>query len=219
MITGVLFDLDGTLLNRDESVRRFIDNQYDRLGSVFSHIPKEVYVKSFLKLENHGYVWKDKVYRQLIEYFKITEISSSELLQDYIVEFRNFCVPFPHLLWMLQELNARNLRLGMITNGKSEFQMENIRALGIEHYFHTILVSEREGIKKPDPRIFNRALERLGVSASQSVFIGDHPENDVWAAKHVGMKAIWKRHFQWDIAEADSIIDDLAEIPVKLDEW
>lgn len=41
--------------------------------------------------------------------------------------------------------------------------MDNIKALGIEKYFETILVSEWEGVKKPDPQIFNRALEQLNV--------------------------------------------------------
>jgi putative hydrolase of the HAD superfamily len=51
----------------------------------------------------------------------------------------------------------------MITNGIGKFQMDNIKALGIEKYFKTILVSEWEGFKKPDPNIFFRALKQLHV--------------------------------------------------------
>jgi putative hydrolase of the HAD superfamily len=84
--------------------------------------------------------------------------------------------------------------------------------LGIDRYFDAILVSEWEGIKKPDPQIFIRALEKLSISPNESIFIGDHPENDVKAAQNVGMKGIWKRDFQWNNVEADSIVDDLVEI-------
>ena len=192
MIKAVLFDLDGTLLDRDSSVKGFIYSQYDRLNNSVGHIPRETYVERFIGLDQRGYVWKDEVYKQLVKEFEITELAWEELLQDYINEFKNHCVPFPNLITMLEELKSRNLLLGMITNGRGQFQLDNIRALGIEKYFDSILISEWEGLKKPDPAIFKRALDRLKVSASQSVFVGDHPENDVKASRNVGMKGIWK---------------------------
>ncbi|CAM5587060.1 L-2-haloalkanoic acid dehalogenase OS=Lysinibacillus sphaericus OX=1421 GN=LS41612_16550 PE=4 SV=1 [Lysinibacillus sphaericus] len=91
--------------------------------------------------------------------------------------------------------------------------MENIKALNIDQYFDVILVSEWEGMKKPNPQIFINALEKLNVEPSESVFIGDHPENDVKAAQNVGMKGIWKRDNQWTDIEADAIIDDYLKLP------
>ena len=217
MIKGVIFDLDGTLLNRDESVKVFVNRQYDRLKNLVGHIPKAKYVTRFIELDNRGYVWKDKVYQQLVDEFKITEITWEELLQDYINEFKNNCIPFPNLVSMLEELRSNNLVLGMITNGKGQFQMDNIKALGIKKYFEIILISEWEGIKKPDPQIFKRALEQLNVSPNESLFVGDHPDNDVKAAQNVGMKGIWKKDIQWKNVEADFIVDDLAEIPIIIE--
>lgn len=217
MIKAVIFDLDGTLLNRDESVNVFVNRQYDRLKNLIGHIPKAKYVKRFIELDNRGYVWKDKVYQQLVDEFKITEITWEELLEDYINEFKNNCIPFPNLVSMLEELRSNNIVLGMITNGKGQFQMDNIKALGIKKYFEIILISEWEGIKKPDPQIFNRALERLNVSPNESLYVGDHPDNDVKAAQNVGMKGIWKKDFQWKNVEADFIADDLAEIPIIIE--
>ncbi|WP_456278985.1 HAD family hydrolase [Bacillus sp. AK128] len=214
MVKAVLFDLDGTLLNRDESVNKFIDNQYERLYKFLKHIPKEEYIKRFIELEKRGYVWKDKVYQQLTQEFMITEIDWEGLLQDYINEFKYYCVPFANLNPTMEELKSRNILLGMITNGYGQFQMGNIRALGIEDYFDAILVSEWEGIKKPDPLIFKRALDKLNVTPDQSIFVGDHPENDVKASQIVGMKGIWKEDYQWDNVEADFIVKDLAEIPL-----
>lgn len=217
MIKAALFDLDGTLLNRDESVKMFINKQYDRLNKLVGHIPKEKYVTRFIELDNRGYVWKDKVYQQLVDEFNIAEITWEELLKDYFSEFKNNCVPFPNLTRMLEELKSNNLMLGMITNGYGQFQMANIEALGINKYFDVILVSEWEGIKKPDPQIFIRALDKLNISPIESIFIGDHPENDVKAAQNVGMKGIWKRDFQWNNVVADSIVDDLVEIPLIIE--
>lgn len=213
MIKAAIFDLDGTLLNRDESVKRFIDRQYDRLHKQIGHIPKETYITRFIELDNRGYVWKDKVYQQLVKEFDIVDITWEELLQDYISEFKHNCIPFPNVIRMLEELKRNNLLLGMITNGYGQFQMDNMIALGIDQYFDSILVSEWEGIKKPDPRIFKKALEKLNVSANESIFMGDHPENDVMGAKNVGMKGIWKKDSQWDHVNADYVVDDLMELP------
>ena len=74
MINAVLFDLDGTLLNRDESVKKFIDKQYERLNESVGHIPKEKYMTRFIELDSRGYVWKDKVYQQLVDELEITEV-------------------------------------------------------------------------------------------------------------------------------------------------
>ncbi len=214
MIKAVIFDLDGTLLNRDESVKKFINKQYERLNKWVGHIPKEKYTTRFIEKDNRGYVWKDKVYQQLVDELDINGITWEGLLQDYISQFKNNCVPFPNLLSMLEELKSNNLILGMVTNGNGRFQMDNIKALGIEKFFKTILVSEWEGIKKPDPEIFKRALEQLNVSPNESLFVGDHPENDVKAAQNVGIKGIWKKDFQWNNVEADFIVDDLAQLPL-----
>ncbi|MEH7237545.1 HAD family hydrolase [Bacillus sp. JJ1562] len=213
MIKAAIFDLDGTLLNRDESVKKFITTQYVRLKEVVDYIPKETYIKRFIELDCRGYVWKDKVYQQLVEEFHIMGITWKELLQDYINLFKNNCVPFPNLIPMLEELKGNGLQLGIITNGEGQFQFDNIKALGIEKYFDIILISEWEGIKKPDPQIFMKAVAQLNVPKNQCIFIGDHPENDVKAARNVGMKGIWKKDLQWDNVDADYIIDDLAELP------
>ncbi|RXH51532.1 HAD family hydrolase [Kurthia gibsonii] len=213
MFKAVLFDLDGTLLNRDKSVELFINKQYERLYELLSHIPKEQYISRFIELDNHGYVWKDKVYQQLISEFNIPFVTWEELLQDYVQQFKHHCVGFPHIHKMLEELKNNKIALGMITNGYGQFQMDNIKALDIEKYFDVILVSEWEGIKKPNPKIFMNALEQLNVEPSESVFIGDHPENDVKAAQNVGMKGIWKKNNQWTYIEADAIIDDYLELP------
>ncbi|WP_226526872.1 HAD family hydrolase [Metabacillus niabensis] len=212
MIKAVLFDLDGTLLNRDESLKWFIDNQYQRLVKWLGHIPKETYISRFIELDNGGYIWKDKVYQQLTKEFQLFGITWEGLLQDYINEFKDNCVPFKNLFQMLEELKSSNLHLGIITNGYGQFQQDNIKALGIENYFDVILISEWEGIRKPNPKIFLRALEQLKVSPNQSIFLGDHPKNDVNAAQNVGMKGIWKKNDRWECVKADFTVNDLAEL-------
>lgn len=66
MIIAVLFDLDGTLLDRDATIRAFIEDQYDRFYKRLHTVPKLTFVNRFIELDQHGYVWKDKVYKRLI---------------------------------------------------------------------------------------------------------------------------------------------------------
>ncbi|WP_284037673.1 HAD family hydrolase [Neobacillus sp. 114] len=217
MIKALLFDLDGTMLDRDASVQKFIGNQYERFKKWTGHIPKEIYISRFIELDSRGYVWKDRVYKELISELYINNIKWELLLEDYLGNFKNHCVPFPNIISMLEVLKKRRIKLGIITNGKGQFQLDNIRALGIEKFFDTILISEWEGIKKPDPEIFYRALRKLKVLPQESIYVGDHPENDVQAARNLGMKAIWKKDTQLNEVETDYMIEDLLEIPIIID--
>lgn len=212
MIKAVIFDLDGTLLDRDASLASFIEDQYTRLAAYFQHIPKVQFIKRFIELDAKGYVWKDQVYQQLIEEFSIKEIDWPCLLEDYVENFSSHCIPFPNLDNMLNQLATNSLRLGMITNGKGQFQMDNILALGIKDYFDEILISEWEEMAKPNPAIFQKALAGFGLSPAEAVYIGDHPKNDIQAAGAVGMNTLWKKDRHWNCLDADGEIEDLSEI-------
>lgn len=212
MIKAVIFDLDGTLLDRDASLALFIDDQYERLKEQLGHIPKLQFTERFIELDARGYCWKDEVYQQLISEFRIEGISWEILLADYVSGFQNFCVPFSGLLEMLTELKSRSMRLGLITNGPGGLQLDSIRSLRIEPYFDVLLVSEIEGISKPDPRIFEKALKALDVMPEEAVYVGDHPRNDIEAAKAVGMITVWKKDAHVEAPAADHIIENLIEL-------
>jgi putative hydrolase of the HAD superfamily len=218
MLKAVLFDLDGTLLDRDKSIEQFISAQYDRLDRQLNHIAKIDYSNRFIELDCHGHVWKDKVYQDLVTEFKIDAIDWQELLHDYETQFQFHCIPFPGLVEMLNRLKQQGYLLGIISNGRGEFQMSAISGLGIKDYFDVILISETERIRKPRLEIFHRAIDRLGVSAQESVFVGDNPEADIMGAKNAKMQAIWKRNSLWlEPKSANAIINELSEIPPILD--
>ena len=60
-IKAVLFDLDGTLLDRDASLRLFVRGQYHRISQLQA-VDQENYAQRFIELDHHGFVWKDQVY-------------------------------------------------------------------------------------------------------------------------------------------------------------
>ncbi|WP_339293220.1 HAD-IA family hydrolase [Paenibacillus sp. FSL W8-0187] len=96
------------------------------------------------------------------------------------------------MIELLDYIKGMNIKLGIITNGFGRFQMNNIKGLKIDHYFDEILISEIEGVRKPNIEIFMRALKRLGIEPHEAIFIGDHPVNDVEASIKAGMIGIWK---------------------------
>jgi FMN hydrolase / 5-amino-6-(5-phospho-D-ribitylamino)uracil phosphatase len=85
----------------------------------------------------------------------------------------------------------RQATIGMITNGPSTIQRDKIARLGIGSLFPFILVSEEEDLWKPDPRIFQRAMERGGAEPSETIYVGDNPDHDIAGARAAGITSIW----------------------------
>ncbi|MFS0553147.1 HAD family hydrolase [Brevibacillus sp. 179-C9.3 HS] len=220
MVNACLFDLDGTLLDRERSLDAFLIRQYDRTRPIQERMSLKEYSARFHELDQRGYVWKDVVYRTMIEESKMEGITAEALLEEYVQLFWQDCYAFSGVVETLRRLHQTGMKLGVITNGRGDFQMKNLRAIGIESFFDTILISESEGVSKPSPIIFERALDRLGVRAGDAVYVGDHPDNDVQGARAVGMKAVWKRDSYWqETKEADAVIDHIPELISILDQW
>ncbi|MBB6452318.1 putative hydrolase of the HAD superfamily [Salirhabdus euzebyi] len=218
MIKAVFFDLDGTLLDRDSSLSHFISSQYERFYEHFSHIDKETFMTKFIDLDCNGYLWKDVVYQELIKQFNVENLTIEQLLADYIHMFPEHCIPFPNVKRLLAGLKKKGIKIGIITNGKELFQQKNIDSLQINTFFDSVLISEKEGLRKPDPRIFQKGLTDLNVKAEEALFIGDHIENDVYGAQQVGMLGIWKRNNKEQRSIVSHYIDDLMEVLTYCDE-
>jgi len=85
--------------------------------------------------------------------------------------------------------------------------------LGLEPFLDAVLISEAEGVRKPDPTIFKMAAERCGVNPWESAFVGDHPDVDVMGAGAAGLISIWKRVPYWQLGiENVQAVGNLSEI-------
>jgi putative hydrolase of the HAD superfamily len=101
----------------------------------------------------------------------------------------------PQILPMLSELRARGIRIGLITNCFSE-EAKLIRESQLFPYFDAPCLSYEEGVRKPDPAIYHRCLERLGIPAENCMYVGDGGSRELETAAELGMlpvQATWYR--------------------------
>ncbi|GEM48899.1 HAD family hydrolase [Deinococcus cellulosilyticus] len=212
MFKAVLFDLDQTLLDRKRTFRHFIEDQYQR-QTVLQQIPYDLFVKDFTVLDDNGYGAKDRAYHAMLKKYGLDTGLTDMLYQDFRGNYALCAQPYPDTHEVLQAIRDAGLKIGIVTNGVTETQKTKLDVTGIGPFADTVLVSEEEGIKKPNPEIFHRALKRIGHSAAETVFVGDHPENDVRAAQGVGMKAILKLDGdEVDTSFANHVVSDLRSL-------
>ena len=86
-------------------------------------------------------------------------------------------------------LRARGFRTGVVSNADGRVAAL-LRAAGLAPHLEAIVDSHLEGVEKPDPEIFRRALARLGVAAERAVYVGDIYSIDVLGARAAGLAAI-----------------------------
>ena len=92
---------------------------------------------------------------------------------------------------LLVEMRRRGARVVAVTNNLVEEQEDKLRHTGLRDLFDALVISEAAGISKPDPRIFELALDAAGVSADEAVMLGDSWPNDVLGALGAGIRAAW----------------------------
>ena len=181
-VSAVLFDLDGTLHDRAETIRRYLAGHVRRFD-----LPHG-YAERWTVLDDFGYRSKAEVFPQLVAEFGLKH-DPQVLLDDFGDHAWVDCQLMPYSYEVLTELRRRGLRLGLVTNGWSEKQRQCMAGLGLADAFDTVVISREVGCSKPEPRIYTLALEQLGVQADQTLFVGDSPINDVLGSQQSGMKA------------------------------
>jgi putative hydrolase of the HAD superfamily len=202
VITTVLFDLDGTLYDRDRLIQRLAETQYGDFVRELAHVDRQRFVSRLVALDDHGYRRKDEVYAELGAELGLEPALQARLIDHFWASYDAHCELPDDALSTLETLRARGTRLGIVTNGSVERQSSKIDALGIRSLFETILISEQEGVRKPDSRIFHRALDRCGTVPSAALFVGDHPEADIKGALNAGLAAAWVVVPYWEPPDA-----------------
>lgn len=213
-ITAVLFDLDGTLLDRRATFRHHLELEIGRHPELFAGADIADYINEALALDENGTVDRQVFYTRVEARFGLPAGAASLLRADFEAHYPEWCIPFRDVIPALAALKSRGLTLGVVTNGSVRIQTRKIDGLGIRPFLDCVLISESIGYRKPDRRIFDAALAELGIPAANAVFVGDNPVVDVSGAKQAGLHAIWKRDEFWlGPNEADLVIDEVCELP------
>jgi putative hydrolase of the HAD superfamily len=113
--------------------------------------------------------------------------------------------PNEPLLARYRELRGQGVRLAILTNNVREWHYIWRTGFKIDELFELVVDSAFEGTRKPEPRIYEITLERLGLEASDSVFIDD-VEVNVTAARDLGFHAIHFRDTPQALSELDALI-------------
>lgn len=98
---------------------------------------------------------------------------------------------FPESVEVLEYWRAR-LPLALVTNGAARLQRAKLAQLGLEEYFAFVVASEDIDVGKPDPAMFQTALEGLGgLDPADVVMIGNDPGRDIAGARAAAIRPIW----------------------------
>jgi HAD superfamily hydrolase (TIGR01662 family) len=127
-------------------------------------------------------------------------------------------------LSVLRELKDSGLKLGLISNVAllPALMRTDLEKLGISKHLDEMLFSSETRHRKPDPRMFETMLEKLGVPSSETVFVGDRLLDDVQGAQAVGMRAVQTREFRQEEdpdVRPDAVIERLPELLDVLKGW
>ena len=121
--------------------------------------------------------------------FTIDDEKINFLSEEYIYQLPNFNHLFEGTFEILEYLKEK-YQLHIITNGFEEVQTLKMDKSGISGFFNEVITSESVGVKKPNPRVFEYALEKTNARAEKSMMIGDNIEADIQGALDIGIHAL-----------------------------
>jgi len=154
-------------------------------------------VEMWHQAEN-GEIPEEEFWKRLEAYY---HKNSDEILKMLVSE-RELNLP---LIEFLKE-KKKDLKLGFINNGLSRLTEKLVKDWGLEKLFEVMIISSKEKLSKPDPKIFLLACERLGVKPEDCVFIG-RKESYVEVAQSLGMKGFVYEDFSSFKSQISQLLD------------
>lgn len=201
-ITTILFDLDDTLFDHMGTARATLAAAaagrpalhgvpVEDLYACYSELLEELHAQVMAGRISYLAARQQRFARLLAPY----EPGASaevvrEFAQQYYGHYQQVRRPVAGALALLQALKPA-YKIGIVTNNRLAEQQEKLRHLGMSGLVDALITSEEVGVSKPDPRIYQVALARLGAEATQTVMVGDNWQADVMGALAVGIRPLW----------------------------
>lgn len=217
VITDLFFDLDHTIYDFDKNSALTFHSIFDAMdlrnvSDFMTHFKpiNDFYWAQFANDEiSHDFLR----YGRLRDTFEAINVQVSDeeiyyIADTFIANLTNYNHVFEGALEVLSHLEKK-YKLHIITNGPSLVQEKKLKNAHLDVYFKTVTNSEKAGVKKPNPKIFQYALEEASARPENSIMIGDNLQADVEGALNVGMHAIWFNEFG---LENKSIVTEIKEL-------
>ena len=187
-IRAVAFDLDNTLSDRKYTFSCHASRMADLMLGDSPDEVKKRFAERLIVLDNNGYAEKTDVWSTICSEFGVIS-EQSVYMREWNKNAQLFSRREPYAEELLEYLSGKYI-LALLTNGRIDTQSIKLDGIGFRKYFSTVMISGETDTAKPDTRIYLMLCERLGVSPSQTLYIGDHLENDIRGPLSAGMKAI-----------------------------
>jgi HAD superfamily hydrolase (TIGR01509 family) len=165
----------------------------------------------------------------MVEALGLQRQVSPQDIQATVASLHRRCVGSTELIEATREtllhLKDSGYLLGVISNAAyAPFLSWTLEHFKIASFFEDVVVSADVRARKPWPKIFHIALERLGLSPAQAAYVGDDFRKDIAASKRLGMRAIWYRPEgdpprPDERAIPDAIVTSIDEIPQWAERW
>jgi len=188
---AILFDLDDTLADRAAALRRYARFFTEDFGAQLLPSLTQTIHATLIEIDDFGSRGQAQTLCAALPWR--TPADPDVLFDHWAGRFGEAAVAFDDVESVLQDLQRRGIRMGLVTNGGAAMQRAKIAALGLERYMQTLVISAEVDLRKPDPAIFRHALAQLGCGPSDAWFVGDHPDLDVRGAHAAGLRAFWVR--------------------------
>ena len=201
-ITTILFDLDDTLFDHAGTARAALAATAAGRATLQGVPVAELYGRysEFLE-ELHPQVMTGRIsylaarqerFRRLLMPYEPapTVAEVTKVAEQHYGYYQQLRRPVAGALALLQALKP-TYKIGIVTNNRTAEQQEKLRYLGLSELVDALITSEEVGVLKPDPRIYQVALARLGARAAETVMVGDNWQADVVRALAVGIRPLW----------------------------
>ena len=188
----LLFDLDNTLVNRNEAFRGWAE----RFLADRSLPPGDL--DWLATLDCGGYLEREVLMRVAADRYGLSERPEA-LLEEYRVTVTSLIRCPPDHLDALRAARTAGWTLGIVSNGATDQQLAKIENTGLADLVDGWTISEEVDCAKPDPRIFTLAAARCGIDTTtdwtrDTWMVGDHPPADIAGAAVAGIRSVWLTH-------------------------
>jgi len=236
---AVLIDLGETLVH---FAKPWEDVSYTQISEVYGYLKNsglrvdfESFARRFVRVHEEAAARSDtfkieipmeEILAKTLSKFNVKDLST-EFLQAasrfYFAPEIDAWQPYTDAVETLSKLAGNQLKLGLVSNARSEWAVNEIlNKYGLRRFFGVVITSAAMRIRKPRPDIFSKALRDLGVKAGESVFIGDSLEADISGARNVGMHSIYisrKPQQNPSMVSPEATVFSLTEALDTITEW